>query len=114
MLLKLGSKGNDVVELQKKLKLTADGSFGPKTDAAVKQWQTKNNLSNQESLIPVKKNLMLSQIDDITGLKPVDKTGTVSASDKIIIVDKSKTPQNFTNKKRNKIKFYNKRIKSKQ
>lgn len=76
--------------------------------------QTKNNLSNQESLIPVKKNLMLSQIDDITGLKPVDKTGTVSASDKIIIIDKSKTPQNFTNKKRNKIKFYNKRIKSKQ
>ena len=45
MLLKLGSKGNDVVELQKKLKLTADGSFGPKTDAAVKQWQTKNNLT---------------------------------------------------------------------
>jgi putative chitinase len=45
MLLKVGSKGTDVVELQKKLGLTADGSFGPKTEAAVKAWQTKNGLT---------------------------------------------------------------------
>jgi putative chitinase len=46
MLLKVGSKGTDVVNLQKKLGLTADGSFGPKTEAAVKAWQTKNGLTS--------------------------------------------------------------------
>ena len=46
MLLKVGSKGNDVVELQKKLGLKTDGSFGPKTEAAVKSWQTKNGLTS--------------------------------------------------------------------
>ena len=45
MLLKIGSKGNDVITLQKFLGLTADGSFGPGTDKAVKDWQTKNGLT---------------------------------------------------------------------
>jgi putative chitinase len=44
MLLKVGSKGDDVKKLQSKLGLTADGSFGPKTEIAVKEWQTKNGL----------------------------------------------------------------------
>ena len=44
MLLKLGSKGEDVKTLQGKLGLTADGSFGPGTEKAVKEWQTKNGL----------------------------------------------------------------------
>ena len=42
MLIKLGSKGGDVKSLQEKLGLTADGSFGPGTEKAVKEWQTKN------------------------------------------------------------------------
>jgi putative chitinase len=46
MLLKLGSKGDDVKKLQTKLGLTADGSFGPKTDAAVKVWQKANGLKD--------------------------------------------------------------------
>jgi len=45
MLLKVGSKGNDVKLLQEKLGLTADGSFGPKTEAAVNAWLTKNGLT---------------------------------------------------------------------
>lgn len=45
-----GSKGNDVTELQKLLnqngyKLDTDGVFGSKTQAAVKDYQSKNNLS---------------------------------------------------------------------
>jgi putative chitinase len=44
MLLKVGSKGEDVKKLQSKLGLTADGSFGPGTEKAVKAWQTANGL----------------------------------------------------------------------
>ena len=44
MLLKVGSKGEDVKKLQAKLGLTADGSFGPGTEKAVKAWQTANGL----------------------------------------------------------------------
>lgn len=45
MLLKEGSKGNDVKKLQEKLGLKSDGSFGPKTSEAVKSFQTKNGLT---------------------------------------------------------------------
>ena len=45
MLLKNGSKGNDVKLLQEKLGLTADGDFGPGTEAKVKAWQTANGLT---------------------------------------------------------------------
>ncbi|NBO21884.1 hypothetical protein EBU94_00875 [bacterium] len=44
MVLKLGSAGPSVVTLQKFLKITADGQFGPKTEAAVKKWQKENGL----------------------------------------------------------------------
>ena len=43
-ILKLGSKGESVKQLQRILGLTADGDFGPKTDTAVKQFQKNNNL----------------------------------------------------------------------
>jgi len=45
MLLKVGSKGDDVKKLQEKLGLTADGSFGPNTEKKVKEWQTTNGLT---------------------------------------------------------------------
>jgi putative chitinase len=44
MLLKIGSKGEDVKALQEKLGLAADGSFGPGTEKVVKEWQSKNGL----------------------------------------------------------------------
>jgi putative chitinase len=44
MLLKVGSKGNDVVKLQTKLGIANDGSFGPGTERAVKAWQQANGL----------------------------------------------------------------------
>ena len=46
MLLKLGSKGEDVKKIQQKLGVEAIGTFGPKTDAAVKQWQRDNGLKD--------------------------------------------------------------------
>ena len=45
MLLKVGSKGEDVKKLQAKLGLAADGSFGPGTEKAVKEWQAANGLT---------------------------------------------------------------------
>ena len=46
MLLKLGSKGEDVKKLQEKLGLKPDGSFGPNTEKSVKDWQKKNGLTS--------------------------------------------------------------------
>jgi putative chitinase len=45
MLLKVGSKGEDVKKLQEKLGTTADGSFGPGTEKLVKEWQAANGLT---------------------------------------------------------------------
>jgi putative chitinase len=44
MLLKVGSKGEDVKKLQEKLSLGADGIFGKGTEEAVKAFQTKRGL----------------------------------------------------------------------
>ena len=44
-ILKKGCKGNDVKELQKKLKITADGIFGNNTKSAVKKFQKANKLA---------------------------------------------------------------------
>jgi len=45
MLLKNGSKGEDVKKLQVKLGLAADGAFGHGTEAKVKAWQAANGLT---------------------------------------------------------------------
>jgi len=45
MLLKLGSEGEDVKKLQIKLGIDPIGKFGPKTDTAVKAWQSQNGLT---------------------------------------------------------------------
>jgi putative chitinase len=45
MLLKVGSKGEDVKKLQSKLGLGADGVFGKATEEAVKAFQLKNALT---------------------------------------------------------------------
>ena len=45
MLLKKGSKSEDVKKLQSKLGLTADGNFGSGTETKVKEWQSSNGLT---------------------------------------------------------------------
>ncbi len=43
--LRRGSKGADVRILQQRLGITADGDFGPQTDAAVRAFQARNGLT---------------------------------------------------------------------
>ena len=45
MLLKIGSKGDDVKKLQTLLGTNADGIFGAGTEKLVKEWQNKNGLT---------------------------------------------------------------------
>ena len=45
MLLKIGSKGDDVKKLQTKLGLISDGYYGALTATAVKKWQAANGLT---------------------------------------------------------------------
>lgn len=45
MILKKGSRGEEVKQLQTKLGLAADGIFGAGTEAKLKEWQQKNGLS---------------------------------------------------------------------
>lgn len=44
MLLKVGSRGAEVKQLQEKLGLSADGVFGVGTQSAIKKWQARNGL----------------------------------------------------------------------
>jgi len=44
-MLKIGMRNDDVRLLQEKLGITSDGDFGPKTEKALKEWQTKNGLT---------------------------------------------------------------------
>ena len=46
MVLKRGSSGDDVKKLQEKLGVETTGTFGPKTEAAVKSWQKANGLKD--------------------------------------------------------------------
>lgn len=60
--LKKGSKGADVVTLQKKLNLQPDGIFGPLTEEAVEEFQKNNGLT----------------VDGIVGPKTWEKLGVVT------------------------------------
>jgi peptidoglycan hydrolase-like protein with peptidoglycan-binding domain len=44
MLLKVGSRGKEVKELQEFLEIGADGIFGKGTESSVKKWQSENGL----------------------------------------------------------------------
>lgn len=79
MVLKLGSRGNEVKVLQEKLNLKADGIFGPLTEEAVKDFQRSNSL----------------EVDGIAGADTLSKLN-LSVNKRIIkelIVHCSATPE---------------------
>jgi hypothetical protein len=73
MILKVGSRGKEVKELQEFLNIGADGIFGEGTKAAVQKWQASNGLAD----------------DGIVGPKTWDAMGlaTTDASEKIYTTD---------------------------
>ncbi|MBI4753762.1 peptidoglycan-binding protein [Candidatus Desantisbacteria bacterium] len=74
MLLKKGSKGEDVKKLQAKLGLTADGDFGSGTEDKIKTWQTANGLTS-DGIIGDKSWAMLFANDNA---KPTAATAPVA------------------------------------
>jgi putative chitinase len=66
-MLKIGSDGEDVKKLQTFLGLTADGKFGPMTEASLKAWQQKNGLN----------------ADGIAGEKTLEKMGITASNQEV-------------------------------
>jgi hypothetical protein len=81
MVLKKGSRGDDVKTLQQFLGLTDDGIFGSGTDAAVKNWQVTNGLT----------------ADGIVGPKTWDAMGIASTdnSEKIYTTENGLTIEKY-------------------
>ena len=77
MVLKIGSRGKEVKELQEFLNIGNDGIFGKGTEKAVKNWQSKNGLA----------------VDGIVGPATWDAMGlaTTDASEKVYTTDNGLT-----------------------
>lgn len=72
MILKIGSKGENVKILQRFLGLPDDGDFGPKTDVSVKSWQAKNGLTADGVVGPKTWNAMgLATTDNSERVNPL-------------------------------------------
>lgn len=78
MLIKIGSKGNDVKRIQELLGCTPDSVFGPQTDKLVRAWQTKHNLVADGVVGPATwKAMFEKQLDDVE-FNPIDMHMTKS------------------------------------
>ena len=82
MILKLGSKGESVKEIQEFLGITMDGDFGPKTERAVKEWQKTKGLLVDGIVGPSTWNAMGIATTDISEIALTDE----------IVINKSYLP----------------------
>lgn len=76
MILRRGSRGSKVRELQTLLELKADGIFGPGTESAVKKFQKENKLKD-DGVVGSKTWTILLQSKEVK-IEPVYKTDDVS------------------------------------
>ena len=84
MLLKIGSRGKDVKELQEFLEISTDGIFGPGTKSAVQKWQTNNSLVADGIVGPATWNAM--------GLATTDASEKVYTTDNGLVINKHFLP----------------------
>jgi hypothetical protein len=84
MILRLGSKGREVKEVQEFLGLNADGDFGPKTEAAVIKWQINNNLMSDGIIGP--------KTWDAMGLATTDNTEKTYMTENGLLINRYYLP----------------------
>jgi putative chitinase len=83
MLLKRGDNNENVKQLQRKLGLEPIGNFGPKTEEAVKAWQTRNGLTADGIVGPATWNRLMGVATTPTPSvtpQPVASTPTASVA----------------------------------
>lgn len=85
MVLRKGDKGKAVKDLQEFLEITADGDFGPGTEAAVKKWQAENGLAADGIVGP--------KTWDTMGLATTDESEQVYTTDNGLIVNRHFLPK---------------------
>jgi hypothetical protein len=85
MVLRKGDKGSAVKDLQEFLEITADGDFGPGTEAAVKKWQAENGL--------VADGIVGPKTWDAMGLATTDESEQVYTTDNGLIVNRHYLPK---------------------
>ena len=73
MLLKIGSKGDDVKKLQTKLGLVSDGHYGVLTATSVKKWQAANGLTADGMVGPGTWNKMFGTTSEPSNIIQEDK-----------------------------------------
>lgn len=84
MILKIGSRGRDVRELQEFLEVGADGIFGQGTAAAVKAWQRANNLDDDGIVGPA--------TWDVMGLATTDTSEQTYITENGLVVERHFLP----------------------
>ena len=85
MLLKVGSRGKEVKELQEFLEIGADGIFGKGTESSVKKWQSENGLVADGIVGPA--------TWDVMGLATTDSSEQIYTTENGLVVEKYFLPK---------------------
>ena len=74
MIIRIGDKGPRVRVIQRQLNISPDGIFGPKTKAAIEQWQKTHGLVSDGIIGPASLKQMRTILEAPSGLTEIYKT----------------------------------------